>query len=339
MSWVIRLHTAVLSILFCATLSAVAQTSGPIQGLQDLDREPSAETQNRIFQKNNNKLDQVKESASAPAGGSAETESKSSEDLDLKDTAITTTFGVRSKVFPFNTSSAAAGNLTFLRLINPESFSNEIAVEIRSLDSENFFVFEGTCNVSVPAKASIQLAYDYFENCIGWSPTSSQTVMFLEFDAGLYVYWQNVVWSPTTGYFGNVSSCREPTVSDQFIHNVHTSKIVGYPSVLIGLVDVFESYSVDINIYDAANGDLIGRYLSGLFPQNTVVLTLEAQDLEQAATWFISLANLPYQINLEFNLVNQFGFNITQGRADLTSHAVLQTATGEAYNMLNSCAY
>lgn len=29
-SWLIRLHTAVLSILFCATLSAVAQTSGPM---------------------------------------------------------------------------------------------------------------------------------------------------------------------------------------------------------------------------------------------------------------------------------------------------------------------
>ena len=84
---------------------------------------------------------------------------------------------------------------------------------------------------------------------------------------------------------------------------------------------------------------MIGEYRSQLFPQNTVLLSLQISDLELGATWFISLEDRPFQINLEFNLVNQSGVSIQQGIADLVSHYVQQSANGETYNMLNTCLY
>ena len=259
--------------------------------------------------------------------------------LDREGQEVTTSIGIISVVFPFNTSTNADGNLTYLRLINPESFSSEISVEVLSINAFDQFVFEGTCFISVPGKAALQLDDDYFEDCIGWTPSSAETSMFLQFDPGQYLYWQNVIWSPFTGYFGNISTCREPTVSDDFVHNVHTTRIAGYPSTLFGLVSVFEDYALDINIYDATNGNLIGELTTGLFAQNTTLLYLSIAELEQFATWYIDFSARPYHINLELDLVNASGASLQVGLADLVSHYVQQTATGEIYNMLNSCEY
>ena len=323
-----------------ASIGADAQSLYPIRGFQNLERKLPSETYNRVFQKNNSKIGRPESSIVDEADILTEPrENQDSERTEREGASVTTTLGILSTVFPFNTSATTALNQTFLRLINPESFSNEITVDVYSINSADQFVFEGSCFISVPGKSAPQLDNDYFEDCIGWTPSSLQGLMFLQFDAGEYLYWQNVIWSPITGYYGNLSTCREPTVSDQFAHSVHTTRISGYPSTLFGLVDVFEDYYVDINIYDAGDGTLIGEYRSQLFPQNTVLLSLQISDLELGATWFIALEDRPFQINLEFNLVNQFGVAIQEGIADLVSHYVQQTANGETYNMLNTCLY
>ncbi|NKB44800.1 MAG: hypothetical protein GKS03_11040 [Alphaproteobacteria bacterium] len=327
-----------LACAFLMTTGAASTATEPFQGFQIPDYEPGLETESQVFQKAPSKLSKQSEQV-PPESPGGQKEGQSSEESSRESSSVTTTIGILSTVFPFNTSAVEGGNQTYLRLINPESFSNEITVSVFSIDFADQFVLEGSCFISVPGKSAPQLGNEYFEDCIGWTPTSSQVVMFLQFDAGDYLYWQNVIWSPTTGYFGNLSTCREPTVSDQFIHSVHTSKISGYPSTLFGLIDVSEPYYVDVNIYDGGSGSLIGQYRSQLFSSNTVLLALEVATLEQFATWFIPFADRPLQINLEFDLVNQFGIQITQGRADLVSHYVQQTSRGETYNMLNVCSF
>lgn len=331
---------AILGIALLTITNVGAQTMNPVQGFQNPERKLPSATENRIFQKPPSKLGtQEVEDSPETDNSTAVAKGQNIEDRDREGALVTSTAGIISTVFPFNTSASVSANQTYLRLINPESFSNEITVSVYSINFADQFVFEGNCNISVPGKAAPQLDSGYFEDCIGWSPSGSEQVMFLEFDVGEYMYWQNIIWSPTTGYFGNLSTCREPTVSDQFIHNVHTTKISTYPSTLFGLVNVFEDYHVDVNIYDAGNGDLVGQYRSQLFPQNTVLLALEVSNIEPGTTWFIPFENRPYQVNLEFNLVNQFGISLTQGIADLVSHFVQQTSRGETYNMLNTCSY
>lgn len=329
----------VVAAIFAST-GVGAQTPSPIQGFQMLEPQLPSEPQNRVFLKNNSKISEPDGQSIIEGDKSTELSNyENSERTERERASVTSTAGIRSAVFPFITSATTTLNQTFLRLINQESFSNEITVDVYSIDSENIFVFEGSCFISVPGKSAPQLDNDYFEDCIGWTPIGSQEEMFLEFDVGQYLHWQNVIWSPITGYFGNLSTCREPTVSDYFAHSVHTTKISGYPSILFGLISVFEDYHLDINIYDAADGDLIGEYRSHLIPQNIILLSLEIWFLEQSATWFIPLEDLPFQINLEFNLVNQHGVALQEGIADLVSHYVQQTANGETYNMLNTCLY
>ncbi|MEQ9109959.1 MAG: hypothetical protein RIF37_01620 [Rhodospirillaceae bacterium] len=334
-------HTVVIwCVVLLVSGSATAQTFDDIVGFQNSDRVLPSETENRIFQPPPRKLDKQDVQGAPDVDDSNGTERRqTNSDRNREGSSVTTSLGIVSTVFPFNTSSSLGANQTYLRLVNPESFSNEITVSVYSIDSADRFVFEGDCTISVPAKAAPQLGNEYFEECIGWSPSSLEQTMFLDFDVGQYVYWQNIIWSPTTGYFGNLSTCREPTVSDQFVHNVHTTKISNYPSTLFGLISVFEDYHVDVNMYDAGNGDLVGQYRSQLFPQNTVLLALQMSVVEQFTTWFIPFESRPFQVNLEFNLVNRFGVPLTQGLADLVSHYVQQTSRDETYNMLNTCAY
>ncbi len=328
-----------------ASTGVGAQTPYPIQGFRMSKPQLPSEPQNRVFLKNNSKISELESQSVIEDDKLIESSNdQNSERTERERASVTSTAGILSIVFPFGTSATTGSEQTFLRLINQESFSNEITIDVYSIDSfsigsENQLVFEGSCFISVPGKSAPQLGSYYFEDCIGWTPTSSQEIMVLQFDTGKYLHWQNVIWSPITGYFGNLSTCREPTVSDYFAHSVHTTKISGYPSALLGFIHVFEDYHLDVNIYDAGNGDLIGEFRSQLFPKRINILAMRILALEQSATWFIPLEDLPFQINLEFNLVNQHGVALQEGIADLVSHYVQQTANGETYNMLNTCLY
>ena len=250
-----------------------------------------------------------------------------------------TTRGILSVVYPFYTSTNESENRTYLRLINSEDFSNEITVDVYSRDLSDDLVLEGSCEISVPAKSAPQLDRDYFEDCADWEPTESETVMRLEFDIGEHLRWQSVIWSPTTGYFGNISTCREPTINDNFVHSVHTTKIVDYPSTLYGLINVNETYQIEINIYDAGNGTLIGEATTLFYSPDRVDQVLVIPFLEPFANWSIPLEDLPFQVNLEFGVVNESGEPITEGQTDIISHFVRQTVRDEEYNMLISCLY
>jgi len=335
-----------LVVLFCtvvfpasSSLSDVGASNKTFEGFQPrageedrgiLFRRPKSDFQDSVVEKSEELEDD---------NPSKESELESGKTQSREGQSVITFSGINSIVYPFSTTTSTTGNQTFLRLINPESFSNQLDVYVYSVTSFGSVLLEGVCRVNVPAKATPQLDAEYFQNCIGWLPTSLQTLMVLEFDAGDYIYWQNVVWSPSTGYFSNLSTCKESETVDDFAHSIHTSQIAAYPSVFVGYVDVASSYRITARIHNASTGALIGDYSSGIFSSGINLIELPMEQVERDATWYISTANLPFQVNLDLDVVPAFGGIFTSGSADFLGHFILQTARTETYNLSTVCLY
>ena len=312
--------------------------------IEDLSHLP-ATTDNLIFQKPSSKVGGNDFEGAADDELTAKNykearEREGSSDREREGSQVYTTLGKYSRVLSFLTSTSENPTESYLRLINPTSNTQTVYILVYGLnEARTYLVSKGRCRVDVPAKASPQLSAKYFENCVGWEPSDNDESMILDFDIGLNLYWQNIVWSPQTGYFGNLSTCREPTVNDSFVHNVHTTRISAYPSTLIGLIGVGEEYRVKITLWHSGTGRLVGEYESQLYSKDTGTIGLPLSSIEEDTDWKIPFSERPYQVNLELNLINKYGSTITEGWADLVSHNVYQTFRNESYNMLNACVY
>ena len=196
---------------------------------------------------------------------------------------VSTAFGQETAVIAPVFSSLNKIGQTYIRFANVHPIASRITVQIYG-GGESL----GTCSLTIPGKASVQYSIEEIEDCISYDPARFNTFeYYITTLLSDNLYYQSVIWSPTTHYFSNMSSCREPTVFDTLVLNVHTSNIRSYPSIIAGLVSVDTSYQIAANIYDSRNGELMGEWFSPTYPAGTSLRSFQWNiHVEDNVNWF-----------------------------------------------------
>lgn len=173
-----------------------------------------------------------------------------------------------SYVLPVFKSDAAAVD-SYLRFFNIASSEGTVTVDIVGGDTGTLL---GQWTTSIPANASIQFGINTIEQNAtpAFTPPQDEQSYALYVTATFDGFVQHVLYNPVGGSLTNVSGCGAAlSRSERYLGNVHTTQISGFPSSLyIHNASVADASAV-FDIYDAADGEVIGEWESPAVPANT----------------------------------------------------------------------
>ena len=153
----------------------------------------------------------------------------------------------------------ADGNLSYLRFFNLSGAATSVAAVLVGSPSGRTY---GTATVNIENHASRQYSITDLMSLAGVSALGSGDDRF-----GVYlraeaspVTAQNVLFSGATGFFENMTSCQNSTVSDtnSVLMAVHTTSITGFTSYVTIYNYTSSEQAYDVPIYEANNGTFKG---------------------------------------------------------------------------------
>ncbi|MGZ5262128.1 MAG: hypothetical protein ACXWC0_31320 [Burkholderiales bacterium] len=238
-----------------------------------------------------------------------------------------------SYIYPFypSTTSAFQG---FVRFINPSNTTETVTVNFLDYATATK---KSSCSLTIAGFSAPQYSASQLEQCALLTPDSS-TNYELQFTFGqpaINLYYQYVLWSPTTGYFTSAATCFTPGQPLDFAANVHTSSLPGYPATVVLETHAPLNYRVKALIYDQQTGAQIGTWQGDLQNAAQEVVAIPESTIEAQGSWTVSTK--PYHINLKVSLVSLDGTQTYPDAVHVAANLVTQTARGEVYNMGAMC--
>lgn len=220
-----------------------------------------------------------------------------------------------------------AGNVSYLRLLNLSGSTATVSVTlIGSPSGRNY----GTTQISIANHAARQIPVTELLSAVGLlGPISPDTRI------GLYtrsdsapVTVQHVLYSQSTGFFENMSTCQNSSVSDTnaALMNVHTTSITDYVSYVTIYNYTTSAVSYDVQVYEAASGTLKGLVTVSVDPNST---------FEQPFSWFQDQVQWsPSPTEYHANVV---ALPTSGSRGALIFHTVYNSRVGVFLNLTNFC--
>ena len=219
------------------------------------------------------------------------------------------------------------GNLSYLRFLNLSGSSATIrATLIGSPSGRNY----GTADIVTPNNASRQLSITEVMRGAGVSALiapDDRLAVYLQSSSDP-VAIQHVLYSDGTGFFENLSSCQNSSISDTnaALINVHTTRLSSFPSTIVvhnfGDADI----TYDIDLYKAETGEGIGR-VSIVVAANTT--------FEKPFSYFES--QLGYTPDSSNNHVNLVAFPRSGASTASLQHLVFNARVTGYENLTNFC--
>lgn len=195
----------------------------------------------------------------------------------------------------------------------------------------------GTWSAAVPAKASPQFAISAIELEAGIITPPGQYVLYLDYgDAPFFaVKFQHVIWSPVTGFFESLSSCREAARQPKALANVHTSQLAAYPSLVIIHNEERTAREVRITARESSSGTFQGSYdLPEPLPPFAST-TVSAADIEAAIGWQPASGDFHMTVAVETRVPGASFF--TPDWEGWVTHLVQNDVIGSLVNMTPHC--
>ena len=218
-------------------------------------------------------------------------------------------------------SSGNANTRSFVRLYNSSDTDGEAIVYL--FDSVTGTEL-GEWRQNIPAHASLQYEIDELE-------TGGEPMVESDDPYALYVlstfdgFVQNVVWNAVGGSLTNISTCgRDIAEDERFLGNVHTSLLSTYPSTIVLKNTGSETQRANIDVYDAAEGALIGSWSTA--------------DLDPGTLSFIEASSVEFDLGFEPDR-GQFHLNLEIDDAfeGYGVHVVDNLTSGVLTNMTDKC--
>jgi len=228
----------------------------------------------------------------------------------------------------------AAGNVSYVRFYNQKTSTSTISVQVVGTPTGRVY---GTASVTVPPKASIQLAYTQILQRAGVARDG-----YIGGDGGFSFYmnagsnssqsYQHVIHNADNGFFENMSVCQWDETGiegliDASLINVHTTSpyMTQYPSLISFHHYGNTSARYRIRIYRATDGALMESYTVTMRPKETF--------LEDAA-WYQDTWK-PLDVDSHMNIV--FSRDDGGNFEGIPAHYVVNGRLGAVLNMSQFC--
>ena len=221
----------------------------------------------------------------------------------------------------------ADGNVSFLRFLNLSGASAKTTATLVGSPSGRVY---GTADITIANRASRQISITDLMTLAGATAlTGSDDRLSVYLRAnGSPVAVQHVLFSITTGFFENMTTCQNSSVSDTnaALMNVHTTAIEGFTSyvTIYNFTSAEEAY--DVPIYEAGAGTFKGQVTVNVAPNSF---------FEQPFSWF--------QDQIQWTpTAGEYQANIltlpkSGTRSGVVSHTVYNTKLGVYLNLTNFC--
>jgi hypothetical protein len=219
------------------------------------------------------------------------------------------------------------GNLSFLRLLNLSgSNANVSAILVGSPSGRSY----GTATVTVANHAARQLSITDLmgaANVTALIGGDDRFAVYLRADASPIAV-QNVLFSGATGFFENMSSCQNSSVSDSnaALMNVHTTTITGFTSYVTIYNYSSNEATYDVPVYEAGAGTLKGQVSVSVAANST---------FEQPFSWFqdqVQWTPTATEYHANIQVLPRSGVRSAQ-----VSHTVYNSKLGVYLNLTNFC--
>lgn len=221
----------------------------------------------------------------------------------------------------------ADGNLSYLRFLNLSGAATTVTAFLVGSPSGQTY---GSTTVSVANHASRQLSISDLMGAANVTKlaTDDRVGVYLRADASP-VAVQNVLFSGATGFFENMTTCQNSSVSDTnaALMNVHTTAITGFTSYVTIYNYTSSEQAYDIPIYDAN---------SGVFKGQTTVTVPANSAFEQPFSWFQDQVQWTPTIT-EYH-ANLLVLARSGSRSAQVTHTVYNAKLGVYLNLTNFCA-
>lgn len=231
----------------------------------------------------------------------------------------------------------SAGSTSYIRLFNGNSATTTFTVLV--INTKNGITV-GSAAIQVPAYASPQYPLTGGSGSIFGlagvaSSTNASYALYIQ-DTDVGAGYAHVTYNGVSTLFENQSVCATPinqrltSVGKQVLTNVHTTALAGnnYPSIISIHNYASAATSVNLAVYDAANGNSIGTLVQTISANGT--LTLAESDLET------QLGFHPTSSQLHLNIVVT---HTSAATAPVTlSETIRNVQLGGEINMSEMCA-
>ena len=219
------------------------------------------------------------------------------------------------------------GNTSYLRFLNQSGNTATVsATLIGSPSGRNY----GTTQISIANHASRQVSINDMMSDLGLLGPSSpddRLGVYLRSDAAP-VTVQHVLYSQSTGFFENMTTCQNSSVSDtnSALMNLHTTNIADYTSYVTMYNYATTAAVYDVQVYEATTGAFKGLVTVTIDPNST---------FEQPFSWFQDqLQWTPGASEYHANIV---AFPQGGSRGALIFHTVYNNKVGVYLNLTNFC--
>lgn len=219
------------------------------------------------------------------------------------------------------------GNTSYLRFFNQSGNPATVSATLVGSPSGRDY---GTTQINIANHASRQVPIIDLMTAIGLTgPVSpdDRLSVFLRSDAAP-VTLQHVLYSQSTGFFENMSTCQNSSVSDSnaALMNLHTTNIADYTSYVTIYNYATTAAVYDVQVYEATSGAFKGVVTVTVDPNAT---------FEQPFSWFqdqVHWAPSPFEFHAN---IAAFPQNGTRGA--LLFHTVYNNKVGVYLNLTNFC--
>lgn len=225
------------------------------------------------------------------------------------------------------TFMGADGNLSFLRFLNLSGSSANVTATLLGSPSGRTY---GTATVNIANHAARQLSITDLMSAAGITALTGaddRLSVYLRADASP-VAVQHVLFRGATGYFENMSTCQNSSVSDSnaALMNVHTTAITGFTSYVTIYNYTSNEVAYDVSIYEAGTGAFKGQVSIGIGSNST---------FEQPFSWFqdqIQWTPAASEYHANIVALPQSGVRTAQ-----VTHTVYNSQLGVFLNLTNFC--
>ncbi|MBX7201072.1 MAG: hypothetical protein K1X51_17010, partial [Rhodospirillaceae bacterium] len=228
-------------------------------------------------------------------------------------------------------ASAQPGSSSFLRFFNTGTAAGTITATLR--DSTSARQLGQWTSPSIPAGAELQYPIGVLESAAGLAPGAGFYALSLQSD--ISGSFQHVLYRPANGALTNLSTCYEGVAADPArLAGVHSSLLADYPSAIVLNSAYPAPQTVNLGVYDARNGVLIGTYASGTIP-GYGQLVLPVKTIETA----IGKAPAPGLLHYVVKIDAAFSDNGVPRSAFIGNlqHLVSNTLAGVVTDMTTTC--
>lgn len=226
-----------------------------------------------------------------------------------------TTYSVIAPLF-----NGSDGNLTYIRFGNanpdPSLLTTTTTVAFVGANTGTLY---GQTSYTLPFAASPQYSINEIRaRCTTCGNIPEPYSLYLR-NSAAYTGWQHVIYNSGNGFFENASVCRwranqDYSALNQIVVNIHTNRIVGYPSVIFLHNYHNTTQSFIVGVFESQTGNYKGQVLVSAVANGSY--TIDASYFPQQVNWtpgptefHYNLVFLPAVGNVFYGLAGQAIFN------------------------------